>query len=243
MTGPALRRSKRGLVSVARLCFAAVWSFIATIIVLLFPSFFETSNSKICDWKVSICDNRTHSNEIVHVDIDDKAVKEFGQWPWDRALSARIVDKLSEFGARVVAFDILFSSPGKTKEGDEAFFEVIERAGNVVSATGLGGLTELNDKMLELPEDRSRADALYDKCWPLAVPARMKLLMVFRLQNSALPLWNIIQASRGVGYITATPDKDGVYRKIGLLVKFHDRCVPSLCLSMLMTYWNLAPEW
>ena len=62
------------------------------------------------------------------------------------------------------------------------------------------------------------------------------------LRSSVLPLLPIIQFSKGVGHIAGTPDPDGIYRKIALVVKLEDRCIPSLSLSALMAYWNLSPD-
>lgn len=214
----------------------------ATAFIFLNPHPFDNLNSRIYDWKMSVKPARIQSPDIVHVDVDDAAVQEYGLWPWDRAISARIVEKLAEFGAKVIAFDIFYSPSGKSKEGDEAFFKAIKKAGNVVSATGLGVLTNDDEAPLELPEDRSKADALYDKSWPLETPSGLHLLRVQKMRNAALPLVPIIEGSKAVGHITAHPDGDGVYRKVALLVKLEDRCVPSLSLACLMAYWNLPAQ-
>ncbi|MGZ2476017.1 CHASE2 domain-containing sensor protein [Sinorhizobium medicae] len=47
------------------------------------------------------------------VDIDEASLSEFGQWPWPRDRIAALVDRLSELGAAVIAFDILFSEPDR----------------------------------------------------------------------------------------------------------------------------------
>ena len=47
------------------------------------------------------------------VDIDEQALAEFGQWPWPRTIVARLVDKLTEQGALVIAFDVLFAEPDR----------------------------------------------------------------------------------------------------------------------------------
>jgi adenylate cyclase len=48
------------------------------------------------------------------VDIDEAALAEYGQWPWPRTIVARLVDKLTEKGAAVIAFDVLFSEPDRS---------------------------------------------------------------------------------------------------------------------------------
>ncbi|WP_178130828.1 CHASE2 domain-containing protein [Reyranella sp. CPCC 100927] len=45
------------------------------------------------------------------VDIDEATLAAYGQWPWPRDRLAKLVDKLSEQGAAVVAFDVLFAEP------------------------------------------------------------------------------------------------------------------------------------
>jgi len=48
------------------------------------------------------------------VDIDEAALQEYGQWPWPRTIIARLVDKLTEKGAVVVAFDAVFAEPDRS---------------------------------------------------------------------------------------------------------------------------------
>jgi adenylate cyclase len=51
---------------------------------------------------------------VLIVDIDERSLKEIGQWPWPRTTLAEIVDKLGGAGAAVIAFDVLFSEPDRT---------------------------------------------------------------------------------------------------------------------------------
>lgn len=48
------------------------------------------------------------------VDIDEAALAEFGQWPWPRTIVARLIDKLTEMGAAVIAFDAVFAEPDRS---------------------------------------------------------------------------------------------------------------------------------
>lgn len=47
------------------------------------------------------------------VDIDETSLAEYGQWPWPRDLMAQLVDRLTEAGAAVIAFDVLFAEPDR----------------------------------------------------------------------------------------------------------------------------------
>jgi adenylate cyclase len=70
------------------------------------------------------------SPNIVIVGIDDAALRTYGKWSeWQRKLHAQAIDNLSEAGARVIGFDILFTD---TSADDSALAQAIEMAGNVV---------------------------------------------------------------------------------------------------------------
>jgi adenylate cyclase len=48
------------------------------------------------------------------VDIDEAALAQYGQWPWPRTIVARLIDKLTEKGAAVIAFDVVFAEPDRS---------------------------------------------------------------------------------------------------------------------------------
>ena len=54
-------------------------------------------------------------NEIVLAVIDEKSVDKEGKWIWPRSKIARLVDKLSDAGAKVIAFDIGFLEPDEQR--------------------------------------------------------------------------------------------------------------------------------
>lgn len=57
----------------------------------------------------------TVNKDIVHIDIDDRSLEEFGRWPWDRELHAGLVDMLEQCGARAVVLDIIMPEPQETR--------------------------------------------------------------------------------------------------------------------------------
>jgi adenylate cyclase len=48
------------------------------------------------------------------VDIDEAALQEYGQWPWPRSIIASLIEKLTDKGAAVVAFDAVFAEPDRS---------------------------------------------------------------------------------------------------------------------------------
>src|SRR5687767_11200862 len=74
-------------------------------------------------------------DDIVVVEIDDQSFSRLAlQWPWPRSLHARLTDRLRTAGAKVIAFDVLFSEPSSPAE-DTALADAFARAGNVALAT------------------------------------------------------------------------------------------------------------
>jgi adenylate cyclase len=55
---------------------------------------------------------------VVLIVIDDRSIAELGRWPWNRKRFADMLDRLRQAGAKVVAFDLLFSEPEVVVERD-----------------------------------------------------------------------------------------------------------------------------
>src|SRR3569833_2223164 len=52
---------------------------------------------------------------VTIVDIDEKSLADpkLGQWPWPRTRIAEIVTRLTQLGAVVLAFDVVFAEPDR----------------------------------------------------------------------------------------------------------------------------------
>ena len=68
--------------------------------------------------------------KIILIEIAEDSVVAVGRWPWSREWHATLVKALSDFGAKAVAFDVLFSEPS-TPETDTLFAQNIAKAKNV----------------------------------------------------------------------------------------------------------------
>ncbi|MEM9062863.1 MAG: adenylate/guanylate cyclase domain-containing protein [Pseudomonadota bacterium] len=66
------------------------------------------------------------------VDIDQDSLKELGQWPWPRTFLAEMVYRLTNAGAAVIAFDMIFAEPDRTSP--EILVESLQRFGDDYSA-------------------------------------------------------------------------------------------------------------
>src|SRR3954469_15321420 len=47
------------------------------------------------------------------VNIDEKSLARFGQWPWPRTVVADLVDKLTRLQPVAIGFDVLFGEPDR----------------------------------------------------------------------------------------------------------------------------------
>ena len=75
--------------------------------------------------------------DVVMVYLDDDSHKELNQpynAPWDRALHAQLIDRLTAEGARAVLFDIVFSDAGPSAAADADLARAIKTSGKVVLA-------------------------------------------------------------------------------------------------------------
>lgn len=158
---------------------------------------------------------KVDAQDVIIVDIDEKAVEKYGQWPFDRRDLAGIIDKLRANGAGIIVIPALFSEPDRAK-GDDEFAKKLQKNGVVIAQT----TTQQNKKpdavrrgVAKVGEDPT--PFLYT--WPGAIK----------------PLDKLANSADGVGIIAAAPEPDGVVRRMPMLVTIQDNIYPSLVLEAL----------
>jgi adenylate cyclase len=69
------------------------------------------------DARVRLSSSRTMDHRIVIVDIDDKTLKEQGQWPLPRDKFAQLMDNLfNKYHIKVVGFDVEFPDADRSQD-------------------------------------------------------------------------------------------------------------------------------
>ena len=76
------------------------------------------------------------SGDIVVIKIDDASQKEIGRWPWPRSVHAKMIDRLSEAGARKILLDFSVQFPMNPRE-DQQFADALKRSKRVVLPVNL----------------------------------------------------------------------------------------------------------
>ncbi len=203
-------------------------------------SFVQIIELKTYDLRVSATARQSApADNIVIVWIDDDSISRMeplvGRWPWPRLTHAAVIDYLSAAGAKVIAYDILFTERDIRKfmvgdvewtgeESDAALAESTKRAGNVVHAAEASS-AELLDPSRALAAILD-APALNVR---IASPGCVEMRPLLRPPFPALA-----QAARGIGHTLFTLDADGPVRRIAPVVQVGERTVPSLALATTM---------
>lgn len=164
------------------------------------------------------------------VDIDEASLKRLGQWPWPRDRVADMLLRLSDAGAAVVAFDIIFAESDRTSPGqildrlpqsaevdavrrqigaiaenDELFARAIENANAV---TGFA----FSDSASNVEEMTPRAGV------GIAGSDPRPFLFAYPAAIATLPM--LTDKAAGNGNINVEPDIDGLIRKVALISVF-----------------------
>ena len=93
------------------------------------------------DTRFSIRGKQPRPEDIAVVEIDDTTFNQLGkQWPFPRHLHGLLIERLTEAGAKAIAYDVQFTEPTVPRE-DNALVAAVERADGVVLST-----TEVNER-------------------------------------------------------------------------------------------------
>lgn len=63
------------------------------------------------DWRFHDRGHVPGSDRVAVLAVDDDSVNQEGRWPWPREKTARLIERALEYGAKIIAFDVLFSEP------------------------------------------------------------------------------------------------------------------------------------
>ena len=71
-------------------------------------------------------------DRIVVVKIDDQSLNQYGQWPWNRAQHAQLLNRINQQQPAGILLDILFVEPSANLESDTALSQSLRESNNVV---------------------------------------------------------------------------------------------------------------
>ena len=158
---------------------------------------------------------KTISEDIVILTIDEKSIDKFGQYPWSRDIYSDIIDYLRLNNAGVIVLPILFSEEDRFG-GDEIFADSLKDNFVVVGQVG-SHQTSSNGYPRGVAKIGNPLEFLFE--WPGMVG----------------PIPEIGDNAAGVGVLNTSPEIDGVVRRMPLLMKIGNDVYPSMAIEVIRT--------
>ena len=179
---------------------------------------------------------------VTIIDIDEKSLAKFGQWPWPRTRIADMVANLTKLGAVVIAFDIVFAEPDRLNPGvaadairnldeetraklralpsnDQVFADAIRRSRVVMGESGLPYVISEFDNTLPVTGLAMLGEA--PQPFLLNFPGLLRNVDVLE------------KAAAGRGLFTIKTERDGIVRRVPMIMQVQGTTMPSLSLEML----------
>ena len=178
--------------------------------------------ASVYDHMVRWAGTRPPDDRVVIVDIDEPSLARYGQWPWPRDLVGRLVERLREAHASVVALDIVFPEPQRGDERADFIFADALRAGGVILGYGL---------TFEEHTAESEHCVLHPFSTVVVQRGGDEVRPFFRATGVVCSLAPVAAAAGASGFLNAAPDRDGILRRVPLLAELHGHVYPSLALA------------
>ena len=179
---------------------------------------------------------------VTIVDIDEKSLKTIGQWPWPRTIVADLVNKLTSMGALVIAFDIVFSEPDRMSpslaaetfrglddatraklralpSNDAVLADALKHSRVVLGESGLPFRTA------------SAKDAVSSAGIAMLGPDPRGYMLNYPGLLRNVPV--LEQAAAGHGLFSIRAERDGIVRRVPMVMQAQGTVMPSLTLEML----------
>jgi len=153
-------------------------------------------------------------SNLVTVEINNETLKKKGQWPWDRNTLSNEIIKLYQAGAGIVVLPILFADPDRFGQ-DKPFAKILKNTPTII---GQIPINEADDTGV------TRGVAAVGKPWKN---------WVYQYLGAIGPLPLLAKNSNGVGMMITAPEKDGVVRRMPLVVAVGDKLYPSMSMEIL----------
>lgn len=174
------------------------------------------------------------SDDIVIVDIDEKSIKDLGQWPWERDKFAQILTNLGNNEVGIIGLDIVFSEADKTSPQRFAKKWGIDKKNLPDYDTMLSETIANTPTILGYVFDFDANNKNEAPQIPAIFVEKNKPSKEFLpTAQGVLPNLSVIQNSGySSGYMNNIPDPEGLIRSVPLMIKYDGEVYPSLAFEM-----------
>jgi adenylate cyclase len=179
---------------------------------------------------------------VVIVDIDEDSLRKFGQFPWPRTLIADMVTRLTRLGVAAIAFDIVFAEPDRLSPAlaADVYRDLDEDTRNKLRAL------PSNDQILAEAIKKSRV-VLGETGLPQIVPQSEgqppiggiaalggdPSSVLFKFPGLLRNVPVLEHASAGRGLFSIRTERDGIVRRVPMVMQAQGSIMPSLSFEML----------
>ena len=177
------------------------------------PSFVESVRLRYFD--TLITSKAPVENNVYTVNIDEKAIDKYGQFPFNRKVYAELIDQMYARNAGMVVFNVLM--PEKDRMGgDETLVNVIRTQGNVV--------------LVNVPAEKTKNNP---KSPGSAVIGAEYMNQIIQYPGIIANIPELEAVAAGVGSTNTLPEIDGVNRRVPLVTVYDGKIYPNLALESL----------
>ncbi len=205
----------------------------------------------VYDLRLSIMPKHVKSpeNKVVIVDLDERSLQAEGQYPWNRILVGRLTEKLRDYGALVIGFDITFPEPDRSVRDmlapvdlnslDEGFSKTLDDIEPLINSDlYFANAMQTVDSVLAI-NFNPESDATYNELPPSIFDISDDLAEIITVRDMTGYTGNISilqEAAFGNGSMNQQPDADGIVRRVPLVIRFGTSLYPTLSLEMFRVY-------
>ena len=215
---------------------------------LILPGLFEVWNARTTDslflFRSSSKYFKAPYNEsIVHLDLTDSSVERLGNFYLNRSHHAQAISNLSKMDVAAILYDFIFATPRTDKE-DRQLIEAVRNAG--CAYFGMAFLLQEAGEDLpgktqrESTSSREKRHYLDMTKWHLQVEGDAD--QIFKGTNAMITFPALASVSKGLGFLSLNVDRDGVYRRMPLIVRHGGAFYPSFAFRAICEYLSVAPE-
>ena len=224
--------------------FLIVSSFITAYLCFwLLPDVFEIWNVRTVDqlfsFRSSLKNLRPKYNDtIVHVDLNNTSIQQLSDFYLNRSHHAQVMSNLKAMNVAVQLYDFIFAARSN-EEDDNKLRDATVQAGNVYFGLAFELLREIPQKNTDINES-AQIQYLEKTKWKVTLDEDPSEF--YTGTNPLITFPFLASASMGLGYLNLKSDRDGVFRRLPLLVRYQDTFYPSFSFRAICDYLKVSPQ-
>ena len=223
-----------------RLFTVVVLVFTLSTAYLLIPQTFLSLDNRLRDFLFVLRGPIETTQNVVIIDIDERSLKQEGQWPWSRNRVAKLIQNLSDAQAGIIGLDIVFSEADKSSPlhiASELNCSTKElRDNDAILAKTISQTPTIGGYFFSYEKSSSTVEPLIPAIFITKGGSNTEYLIHPNSLTLNIPI--IQDAFYSSGFFNNTPDEGGMIRLVPLLMTYQGSIYPSLALEMVRIYAN-----